>query len=441
MKKLLFGVLAVAMFVPAMFLLTACGGNDYKNGNGDENGGGDLPPPPPPPVQLSAPGNVHLLAGVLLWDEVIGAVSFDIRINSGELINVPTNPRAVNIGTYFVTDGVYIIEIRAVSSHGVAYHSTWAQTAHNNAPAHPRLPAPTNIRFTDTTTTDTILRWDATPGAIGYLVNIGGVEIPTVRTYISLLEHDFTLPNTYTVSIRALGNNTSHSDSHFSTPTEMHARVYHKSIDDLPMFAVPTLFNFAHAVGWQMANVNLVNISGFNAEIRRVSDGSFVRAETVRRTTGSTNSGFEFQFWGGILPVGEYIIVFQTISNNQLFLNSAWSEGIRYNVAQLETPVVTFDEATRTFSWTSYKPEGFRTPNLVYRGYRIWQGSRLMGVNLNTGARTHTIPSAELMPAGEVTFEIRAHGTGPFNAEGLSNINGVPTFFLASELGQLTITL
>ena len=438
MKKLLFGFLAVAMFVPAMFLLTACGGNDYKNGDPNGGGGDDGPPP----TQLAMPANLMINQNlVIAWTSVEDAISYDIRIRLGVTFDGSTNYTTYDLSALITEDTFYAIAVRAHSKHGINYHSEWREIIHDNAPAHQRLTTPTNIRFTDTTTTDTILRWDATPGAIGYLVNIDGEEIPTVRTYISLDEHGFTLPNTYTVSIRALGNNTLHSDSHFSTPTEMHARVYHKSIDDLPMFAVPTLFNFAHAVGWQMANVNLVNISGFNAEIRQASDGIFVREQTIRRTTGSTNSGFEAQFWGGNLAVGEYEIVFQTVSNNHLFLNSEWSEGIRFNVAQLETPVVTWDAATRTFSWTSYKPEGFRNPSLVYRGYRVWNGSRLMGVNLNIGARTHTIPSAELMPAGEVTFEIRAHGTGPFNAEGLSNINGIPTFFLASELGKLTIML
>ena len=427
MKKFLTNLVVLALVAPIAFFMVGCAGDDDEEGHGT-------------PQQLSTPTGLSINSNLTFtWNAVTNAASFDIKINESMYTNVPATPRSKNLSALITTDEVYTIGIRAVSQHGTNYNSSWAELTHDNTPSLPRLFTPTNIRFTTVTTTNTVLEWNAVPGSIGYAVSIDNRIIATATTSLSLSEHDIELPGSYMISVRALGNNTSHSDSQFSTEVQMYAQAQLLTVCEYTAFRINLM---ERQLLIDVPTIVAVNIQSFDIYIKRVSNETTAWTHNLLQTFGRTIlSGEVRRFevtlptaFGGNPPVaGEFNIVVRTISGNPMFADSDLSTPIKYNIAYLPTPALSWNAATQTVSWTFDAPID---PFFIVRNFQLFQGGvHSITPTLTLGASSWTVTG---MPPGNYSARIQLH---PSNWLRAWSVDGVATYFLSSSIAEIQITI
>jgi hypothetical protein len=281
-------LLIAALLTAVVISFTACSGG----GGGDEL------------WQLAAP-YLQINDTDLSWNTVSGASGYVVDIDGTEY-QAGTNTGYSLSG--LTTAKTYTIKVKAIGDNITTRNSEWSSsiqyTVQGTTPGGPeQLATPSGLQTNSTTKT---LTWTAVANASGYTVDIDGAEYSAATNSFSLS----VLSNykTYTLKVKALGNETTYTDSEWSEPTE-----YELEEPDLPALATP---------------VN-VQISGTSVMWDTVSGAVRYSVEIDGVENGAATNSYSLL---GLTTPGTYTIKVKAIGDNETNKNSEWSSAVTYTV-------------------------------------------------------------------------------------------------------------
>jgi len=165
---------------------------------------------------LGTPRNVRIVGNpTLMWDfdPNPNLVGFRIYVNGQAGPLVGPEVRSYPIANLNLVSGTYLIGVRAIgngSGNTDSYISTFVQYVSSTLPA---LSTPIGLNIAGNT-----LTWNAVPNAVGYRIYVNGQ--PSTAGIIGGLSFNLNNLNlglgTHLIQVRAIGNNTTHTDSAIS---------------------------------------------------------------------------------------------------------------------------------------------------------------------------------------------------------------------------------
>jgi hypothetical protein len=158
--------------------------------------------------QLAAPSNLSISGATLTWAAVSNASGYTVDINGTEH-TATTNSYSLSSLT---TVGTYTIKVKAVGNGTTYTDSGWSTNVQYTIR---QLATPTNLQITGESFYGAMLTWDFVSNASSYLVDIDGTEYTTETDGYSL--SGLTIPATYAIKVKAIGNGTTYIDSEWST--------------------------------------------------------------------------------------------------------------------------------------------------------------------------------------------------------------------------------
>lgn len=156
-------------------------------------------------VQLTAPTNLAISGGNIVWNTVDHAMRYELSYTKDGI----TRTVLVNATTYALsnfTQGEYTFMVRAIGD-GFFYETSPYSASIVHTLTATQLLAPSNLRVEDG-----IVRFDAVAGALGYKLMIDYSDFNLTTTSFNLAPFNLG-PGTYMITVQALGNGTSILDS------------------------------------------------------------------------------------------------------------------------------------------------------------------------------------------------------------------------------------
>jgi hypothetical protein len=252
---------------------------------------------------LAAPTNLQInsTTKILTWTVVTNASAYLVDID-GSAYQATTNSFSLSVLSDYKT---YTIKVKALGNGTTSADSEWSGTTTytlQKPTGIDPLGTPANVQITGKNVT-----WSAVTNALGYSVEINGVQNEATTTTYSL--SGLTTPGTYTIRVKAIGDDVTYINSEWSQSVSY-------TVSSQRLDAPSGLQINDGVLTWVAVN----NASAYTVDI----NGTEYPA--------STNS----YSLSGLTP-GSYNIRVKAKSSESTFTDSDWSSTVPYTVSQTGT--------------------------------------------------------------------------------------------------------
>lgn len=252
-------------------------------------------------IGLDVAENLKYEDGVLTWDEVEGAVKYEVEVTKG---NSSTTEEVAGASFDYAEAGDVTFRVKPVGS-SASHYALWSEALSVHI-----LETPTNVAYNNVSYKIT---WTANARASSYTVFVNGEEVqgsPTAENWVSYIPDNILEGTTFEIKVRANGDGVSRFDSALSEGVQYG---YLKSID------ASELAITAGVLTWPAID---------NAEGYYVRIGANSQYSTV-----TTNS------YADIIPGNNNDIQVMPFNNSGNYF-STWSEEVSYYVPTAPNPTV-----------------------------------------------------------------------------------------------------
>lgn len=276
------------------------------------------------PMLLQPPGDMSVEDGILHWSMVDQAIGYLVLVDDQEFL-VDQSPLDLDD----LSSGVHQIRIKALGDSTASQDSEFSTsfTYEIEAPEPLLLDSPTNI-----VVTGSVLSWDAVTGAVQYAVQIN--DDPEKLVLANSYDLGTLVPGTYQIKIIALGDQETTLNSPASTIEHI--------IDAIQLPSVQSVNIIDGVLLWD----EIENAFSYMIDIQ----GEIVSSET---TSLELNLSAPGEYWISIKAVGDSLF----------YLDSGWSEAIRYEIIET-SPFITVEGDQLYLQGELFRFVSFNVPNL-----------------------------------------------------------------------------
>ncbi|MDD4350872.1 MAG: transglutaminase domain-containing protein [Clostridia bacterium] len=338
-----------------------------------------------------------------------GAESYQIMISKSgisRLFSVTSSP--VDLTNYFTADGVYTINIRAMSDSPYYLTSTWSDSI--ECQFITKLSIPSNVMLDDRN--GYILTFDPVYFASSYTVTVNSTSFTTTNTTIDLTQY-FTIATQYNISVQANANANDYftdSDPYQCDPYDLYIQ-----LDVVQNFDV-VLSDNAYIATFG----NLSNCQGYQLYIFNTTTN-----------IGNWSSLFTdnpYDFTNLLSQAGNYLFRLRAVGITQYYLNSE-TASINETIVQLSIADVTGLTHTHNTSGFSISWNASDYAS----GYEVYVNNTLVDNNYQT---TSILLNDYVIDEGQYTFKVIALGSGYYANAQLVSITHNYTMLYQSDFAR-----
>ena len=265
----------------------------------------------PDPSKLSAPV-VTLDGNKATWNEVENAISYSLEINGEVFDELP-------LLDWDDTDD-YTLRVKALGDGERYLDSDWSNEVSYVSPKPLSTPV--------VTLNGNVASWTAIEHAVGYKIKVNGVESETS-------ELSYSYDDDYTIQVMALGDGENHLDSDWSKVVKYVVRSVKLATPVVSLNGNVASWNaVAHAVSYEI-EINGENLGTDDCLSLNLADGESIRVKAL--------------------------------GDGTRYLDSDWSDSVKYNASKLPAPVITLNG--NVASWTAV--EHAKTYEIVIDGVNM----------------------------------------------------------------------